>query len=331
MDQPGVQQIFFQQIKSRLPVHLSLVDEVAEHLKISNDSAYRRIRGEKPLSFEEMKILCVHFNLSLDQLFHLNNNAYLFSGPLSNKESFGMEEYLENLLSQLNHFNSFENRELYYLGKDLYIFHCFGFRELTVFKIFFWMKSIMQYPMDGKDILQLESLRSKIFTYTSKIGEAYNKLPSVEIWHDDSMNATLRQIDYYRQSQIFPTEEYALDVYKSLLDMVNHIEKQAEAGCKFPVGGKPNASSVSYKLYYNEFILGDNSNMAVLNNKKVVYLNHSVLNIILTEDPVFTEYTYQHLQNIMRKSTLMSFVGEKERRKFFNAMRGKIESRIKSF
>ncbi len=105
--------------------------------------------------------------------------------------------------------------------------------------------------------------------------------------HDDSINATLRQIDYYRQSQIFPSEEFALGVYKSLLEMVNHVEKQAEAGCKFAVGGKPTSSSVSYKLYYNEFILGDNSNMVVLNNAKMVYLNHTVLNVISTKDPAF--------------------------------------------
>ena len=63
--------------------------------------------------------------------------------------------------------------------------------------------------------------------------------------------------------------------------------------------------------------------MAVLNNTKVVYINHSVLNIIMTKDPVFTEYTYQHFQNIMRRSTLMSNTGEKERTKFFNIYAGK--------
>jgi BetR domain len=331
MDQPSVQQVFFQHIKSNLANHLSMVDEVAELLNISNDSAYRRIRGEKPLSFEEINVLCTKYHISMDQLFHLKNDSFLFSGPLANNTNHGIEQYMEHLLSQLNYFNSFENRELYYLGKDLYIFHCFGFHELTIFKVFFWMKSILQYPIDGKELLNLYSQRENIFKLTTKIGEAYNKLPSVEIWHDDSINATLRQIDYYRQSQIFPSEEYALGVYKSLLDMVNHIEKQAEAGCKFAVGGKPASTSVSYKLYYNEFILGDNSNMVVLNNSKMVYLNHTVLNVISTKDPAFVEYTYWHFQNIMRKSTLMSFVGEKERRKFFNHMREKVENRIRTF
>jgi hypothetical protein len=331
MNQPGAQQVFFQHIKSSLAAHLSLVDEVADLLNISNDSAYRRIRGEKPLSFDEIKTLCAHYKVSLDQLFHLNSDSFLFSGPLTNNSNFGIESYLEHLLNQLNYFNSFEHRELYYLGKDIYLFHCFGFHELSVFKIFFWMKTILQYPFEGKEIVILESLRESIFKIASKIIEAYNNLPSVEIWHDDSMNATIRQIDYYRQSKIFPSEEYALGVYKSLLDMVNHIEKQAEAGCKFAPGGKPNAASVPYKFYYNEFILGDNSNMAVLNNSKVVYVNHSVLNIIMTKDPVFTEYTYHHFQNIMRRSTLMSNTGEKERSKFFYSLREKVESRIKTF
>ncbi len=329
MEQPGVQQVFFQHIKSGLATHLSLVDEVADLLDISNDSAYRRIRGEKPLSFDELKTLCAHYKVSLDQLFHLNNDSLLFSGPLINKENFGFEKYLEYLLTQLNYFNSFEHRELYYLSKDIFIFHSFGFHELTVFKIFFWMKSILQYPFNGKDIFVLESLSESVFKMASKLSEAYNKIPSVEVWNDDSINATIRQIDYYRQSKLFPSDAYALGVYKSLLDMINHIEKQAEAGCKFPINGKPDTASAPYKFYVNEFILGDNCSLVVLNDLKVVYINHSVLNVIMTKDPVFTEYTYQYAQNIMRKSTLMSNAGEKERTRFFNTMREKVENKIK--
>jgi hypothetical protein len=331
VEQPGVQQIFFQHIKSSLAAHLSLVDEVAGLLDISNDSAYRRIRGEKPLTFDELKTLCAHYKVSLDQLFHLNNDSFLFSGPLINNSNFGFESYLEHLLAQVNYFNSFEHRELIYNGKDMFIFHCFGFHELTVFKIFFWMKTILQYPMEGKEIVLLEAIRESMIKITSKLIEAYNKLPLTEIWNHDNLNATLRQVDYYRQSGFFPTDDYALAIYKNMLEMVNHIEKQAEVGCKFPLGGKPSAVSPAYKFYMNEFILGDNCNMAILNNIKLVYINHSTLNIIMTKDPVFTEYIYQHLQNIMRKSTLMSLAGEKDRTRFFNSMRGKIESRIRTF
>ena len=330
MDQPGVQQIFFQHVKSNLAAHLSLVDEVADLLNISNDSAYRRIRGEKPLSFEELKTICAHYRISLDQLFHLNNNSFLFNGPLINKDNFGIEMYFEHLLNQLNYFNSFEHREIYHISKDILVFHCFGFHELTVFKIFFWMKTIIQYPMEGKDFEVLESLRENVFKLTNKMSEAYNKIAWVEIWNDDSINAAIRQIDYYRQSKIFPSDQFALNVYKNLHEMIDHIEKQAEAGCKFSVESKPTPASQPYKFYVDEFMLGDNCNLAILNNSKVVYINHSVLNIIMTKDPVFTEYIYQHVQNIIRRSTQMSYVGEKERRKFFNGMHERINLRMKA-
>ena len=51
------QQLLFQQIRDKLPPHISLVDEMEDLLEISQDSAYRRIRGEKELSFGEMQKL----------------------------------------------------------------------------------------------------------------------------------------------------------------------------------------------------------------------------------------------------------------------------------
>jgi hypothetical protein len=330
MDQPSVQQLFFQHVKSNLPAHLSLVDEIAELLKISNDSAYRRIRGEKPLSFEEIKTLCAHYKISLDQILHLNNDSILFSGPLIDKDSFGFEKYLEHLLNQLNYFNSFENRELYFMSKDIFIFHTFGFHELTVFKIFFWMKTILNYPFKGSEIFTLDALRESVFKIASKISDAYNKIPSQEMWNIETIHTTIRQIDYYRQSKVFSSDRDALAIYASIISMLDHLEMQAEAGCKFSINGIPNSTSASYKIYVNEFFLGDNFALANLNNTKVSYINHTFLNVFMTKDQVFGEYAYRHIQNMLRKSTLISNVGEKERRRFFNSMREKVENRIKA-
>ena len=87
----GSQQIFFQHIKTVLPAHLSLADEVAEVLNISNDSAYRRIRGEKPIALEEIKKLCIYFKISLDQFMHLNSDSFLFTGKLTDRTNFSFE------------------------------------------------------------------------------------------------------------------------------------------------------------------------------------------------------------------------------------------------
>ena len=55
-----LQQELFQLIKTRLPSEASVADEVAKLLEISSDSAYRRMRGEKQITFEELYKIAMH-------------------------------------------------------------------------------------------------------------------------------------------------------------------------------------------------------------------------------------------------------------------------------
>ena len=48
----SAQTILMERIKDALPSNMSLVDELADLLQVSNDSAYRRMRGETALSIE---------------------------------------------------------------------------------------------------------------------------------------------------------------------------------------------------------------------------------------------------------------------------------------
>src|SRR5450432_3328696 len=98
MEATNTQVLFFQQIKNVLPPHLSMVDEVAELLNISNDSAYRRIRGEKAIAFEELQVLCSHYKISLDQFLHLQSDAFIFSGRINDGSKTVFTDYLEDIL-----------------------------------------------------------------------------------------------------------------------------------------------------------------------------------------------------------------------------------------
>ena len=95
------------------PPHLSFVDEIAEILNISNDSAYRRIRAEKAISFDEIRTLCSHFKISLDQLFALKSNSIIFTGRSADYANFTFDLYLQQMLDQLKYINSFEHREFF--------------------------------------------------------------------------------------------------------------------------------------------------------------------------------------------------------------------------
>jgi hypothetical protein len=328
MDPGSSQQIFFQHIKAQLAPHLSLVDEIAELLDISNDSAYRRIRGEKPISFEEIQTLCGHFTISLDQFLHLKSDSIIFSGQAAGYAGFSYKEYLSSVVQNLQWMNSFEKREMFYLNKDIPIFHHFQSPVLSAFKSFFWMKTILHDPSLAATKFRLEEqTQGPLIDLGKKVFEAYYALPSQEIWNIESINSTIRQIEYYRNSGVFDSQQDVHEIYSCLEKSINHIEQQAELGFKFPIGQSPHSNSPRFKMYINEFILGDNTILVFLGENKVAYVNHSVLNYMHTQDEAFCDYTFQHIQNIIRKSTLISEVGEKERKRFFNVAREKINTR----
>ena len=327
METASAQHLFFQHIKGLLPSHLAMVDEVADLLDISNDSAYRRIRGEKPITLEEIKSLCTHFKISLDHLLHLDTDSILFTGKLADPTTFNFELYLENFYQQHVIINTFKERELLILPKDVPVYHYYHFPELAAFKYFFWMKTILHYPDYSKTKLDISQFSQGLLKTGEKILAEYNKIPTTEIWNVENINTTLRQIEYYMETGVFKSREDVLKIYDCLEKILDHVELQAETGFKMTVSGKNYIQGAPFNLYINDFILGDNTYMPILNGNKIVYLTHCFLNYMSTHNVEFAEYNYRHFQNVLHKSTLISIVGEKERRRFFNRMRESIHVR----
>jgi BetR domain len=325
MEINNTQLLFFQHIKSILPAHISFVDEVAGLLDISNDSAYRRIRGEKPISLDEMQKLANNFKISIDQFLHIKSDSFIFSGELSNTGENVFEKWMENVLKQVTTINSFKHKHLYYLAKDLPIMEQFMMPELLAFKSFLWRRSILHYESLKGLKFSLKDAVPEHMELGKKIEQVYNQIPTTEIWNLESINSTIRQIEFYREANMFESEEDVKKVYQAVLRLINHLEQQAETGLKFRIGEQPNSGSAPYNLLWNDLVLGDNTVLAEMDSRKITILNHSVINFINTTDERFNAYMFDTMQNLIKRSTQLSSVGEKERYRFFNRIRDKMK------
>lgn len=328
MKPENIQVRFFQHIKSILPPHLAMVETIAELLSISTDSAYRRIRGEKPISIEEIALLAAHFKLSMDQFLHLQTDSFVFAGKLANSSDHVFEKWMEDALKQLQYMNSFSKKHMIYLAKDIPLFAQFLVPEVTAFKSFLWRKSILHYSELKNTRFSLDKIDDKYVDLGNRMADVYNQIPATDIWNVESINSTIRQIEYYRDAGVFEKQSDVNRLYEAVVRLIDHLEKQAELGVKFNVGGTPKANAAAFHMYNNELILGDNTVCVELDDKKVTYLTHSAINYIYTTDERFNEHIYDALQNIIRKSSHLSEVGEKERVRFFNKIRGKITSMV---
>lgn len=330
MDTNQTQQLLFNHVRSKLPPHLSFVDEVAELLNISNDSAYRRIRGEKPLGLDEVQILCNKYQVSLDQLLHIKSNTVIFSYDKIDHLSFGFNDFLRFVVRSLEQFNSLPNAKMYFFSKDLPIFHFMPFPELRAFKFFFWKRTLMGYPELARQQFNGENNEPETVELAKRIDELYAQTYSIDIWNAESITVTISQIELYRQSNVFSDKEVLRKVYLQLEELVDHLELMLETGRKILYNQRQKQSDAIYEAYINEALIGDNTIYVQSDNRQITFINHNGLNFMPTQDTDFCAYTYKHLQNIIRKSTHISVVGEKERSIFFNALREKIRDRIRS-
>lgn len=324
MDTLQLQTQFFLQLKDRIPPNKSLVDEVADLLNISNDSAYRRIRGEKQISFEEIKTLAAHFKISVDQLLHLQTDSFIFTGRITNNSDYKFEEWQKSVLVNLQAIANFKPNHYYYLAKEIPFLYYYMIPEIAAFKSYFFLKSILFYEDWKTAKFSVQDDYSQYQQLWNTISNTYASIPGTEIWSIENIASTIHQIEYYRITGSLKSDDDAICLLDKLEELINHLEKQAEYGVKLKYNQLPTSGLAPYKMFVNELIMGDNMQYIELGDKQVTYINHSILNFIFTHDQSFNNYTKKTLDIIAQKSTLISEVNERERLLFFNGLRAKI-------
>lgn len=324
MESPNLQQSFFASIRNVIPPNISLADEIADVLKLSYDSVYRRIRGEKPITLDEVKLLCDHFRISLDEVLQVHSDSVVFHAPGING-STEFENYWTGLHSELQYFNSFGDKQMYYLCKDLPIWYFFLFPEIAAFKMFCWVKTIQNNPAFAHKVF---SLAEDGFEEQYRIGQdilkEYLRLPCVELWSYETINSTINQVRYYREAQLFATNEDFELVLLSLRRMLRHLREQAEKGKKFMPGTSAELSSNNYHLYINEVLLGNNTILISLDKVIHCYINYNGIDYFKTRDARFTKKLMEHFNTLISRSAYISNTGEKFRNSYFAILEEKI-------
>lgn len=322
-----VQQDFINKLKLALPSNLSLVDELSDILHVSSDSAYRRIRGETALTIDEVSTLCAHYRIPFDQFTQGTSGkssvTFHYSHLSSDFEKF--EEYLSSLIAQMETIRKTDPKEIIWCAEDVPIFHHFKHPKLSAFKLFYWSKSILNAPQyEGKKFdpeIVPESSKEKVH----RIYELYQKIPSIEVWTEDTLNSTLKQVEYYAESGLFNSISEAQEIVDEIESLVKSMERQVAKSVKFSGDAPAVGDDVEFKLYFSDLMVGNNCILITAGTSKVCYLSINTFNSMATTNTGFNEETDRWVRNIISKSALLSGVSEKQRMKFFKLLYNKID------
>lgn len=318
-EKASLQDRLFQQIKVNLSPNLSLVSEVTDVLGVSTDSAYRRIRGETELTLTEAVKLASRFQIPLDTLDGMDGSSVTFQYA-ANSGSFNLERFMTGLENDLNQIGKLVEPEVTFFSREIPFFNYFQFPELAGFKFFVWQKMILGLEeMDGVKFKLTEtdpSLQEK----GQRILSRYVRIPTIEIWNEDGLRTSMQQILFFLESGYFADPNDAFILIDRFADLAEHARQQANKGFKFVHGTDPGGDPDNFQLYYNEAILPQNIVFIKTQGRSSVFLDHNILSYFRTTNPQFCMHTYSLIEEVMKKSQLISRVAEKDRNRFFNRL-----------
>lgn len=321
-----IQTGFLEQIRKALPGSISFAEELAEVLNVSRDSAYRRMRGETVLSLDEVKTLCDHYKVSLDELLSSPAERVSFQLRALSLENFSLEKWLKSILGNLEMIGSYPEavKEIVYDAKDLPIFYYFQFPRLAAFKLYFWGRFFSQETKFISDSYHKDLVGRELIALGEKIWERYSSIASTEIIRHEMLTVTLNQIEYLHECGLFTDAEEAKLLCDDCSQLVSRLMGQAQSGVKKTT---PDATAFGgkFNLYQNDLVHGDNTILFRMGEKRITYITSNTFNILMTTHPPFCQLTEDHITNLINKSIQISATGEKERSKFFH----KIEEGIR--
>ena len=313
----SIQLSFLKKLETIIPANTSFAGEIADILDISADSAYRRLRGETALSIDEVVKLCNHFKISFDSFNNPETGLVSFKYNLIESDEKSFKIYLESIFRELKIINSSPEKQIIYACEDIPIFHNFNYPELASFKIFYWMRSIMNVPELQKEYVDISIVSDELRNLGKQVFNLYASIPSIEIWTETTINSTLKQIEFYYDSGVFKNKEDALKICDVLRTLLDDIKKQAENGHKLNDQKKIPGPENSYTVYFSEIEITNNCVLVNMGDIKAVFLGHFTFNTMSTTNVTYCYETEKWLNAIIKKSTLISGISEKHRYQFF--------------
>ena len=310
-------------IKKQIPKNQSLPQELCHVLGLTNDAVYRRIKCQTPLTLDEAALICKHFDIPLESLNDLIVNLVSFkyqpSGP--NGESF--RGYLENFLKQIKGIAAYQNRHIYYAAEDIPVFHHFAFPKLSDFKFFYWRKTILNHTDLQNQKFALGSHDETFLDLSMKASLAYSEVETTEIWTEETISSTIKQIRFYHEAGLFGKKEDAIDVVEDLMQLILTVQRQCELGYKIRKGGA--VTSTLYTFYMSDLMIGNNCVLVQTNDIRSSFIGFNTFNFMSTRNLAFNEQNELWMDNLISKSTQISKTAEKLRNQFFKMLIERVE------
>lgn len=297
--------------------------ELAELLHCGFDAAYRRIRGTTTLTLDEIVTLSKHYHVSFDAAMSFQSRLVPFQFNAMFKDKFHIIEYLTDIATSLKNLSESKSGQIAMTAMDLPYFRQFGFKSLSRFKLFFWQRSVLNLESHRHKKFNADEIVEDYEDITDHINFYYHGVPSYEIWAPETLDSTIKQIQYYVDSGLFASQNDFEKICEDLEALLNKVEREAETGKKSVLNEHGMLQS-SFEMYQSDIFISNNCIQASIKDIVYTYITFNSFNHLMTYSKEFSDECRNWIEQMRSKSILLSEVSEKLRYQFFLGQRNKI-------
>lgn len=302
-------------LRAGIPANRNAAQTVADVLDISLDAAYRRLRGQSPLTLEEGMKLAAALGLSLDALAASGKGQIVFELEAAADDHDSRTSNLERLLQMGKALAEDPEARIVHTQEDIIPFRMYGYRQLRAFKHYHWERLYADDTASRFDPATENLQRDEA---AAGIYRLYMRIPSLEVWSEYSLDSTLRQIRYDMETGHFATAGDALAVTADLHLLLDDLQEQARTGRKHREN--------DFQLFWSEIAVFNGSLMLYAKGFQRVYAGHHTMHYLSTSNLDYCRQTEQWNDLLLRRSLNLTGYAEKLRYRFFSILKQRVKA-----
>lgn len=220
-----------EKILNLIPDNIKPVNYLMDALDLGKESAYRRLRGEKAFSFEEIAILAAQLDISLDEIIQNNkrNTAlFRFAASPAIKPEEGMIEYTQYYEAYLNRISKDDDSKIIVTMNHLFYSTLLRYDHLFRFVYYKWMHQMKEVSLNFMfaDI----TVDNRILDVRKRLIDQEQFLSNVTYIIDKYIFLNMiRQIQYFFKRGLITGDELEL-IKKDFFTFMEDMEKILKRG-----------------------------------------------------------------------------------------------------
>ena len=307
-------------ILDSIPKNIKPIEYLIKILEISKESAYRRLRGEIPFTFEEMSKLSLDLDFSMDELIAkpgeskvlINMQTYPDDDP-STVFLKRLEQYYKFLL----HLEDYPTVETVFTLNRVPLIASVYFKDLFKFFYFKWLHKNHEasFKLNYSDVVipdEIEELRKKVRFSTLHCA---NKITL--ILDSNFFVSMMNEIQYYHKRRLINDEDLE-NLKRDILALVEYLETSAQTG----VFGQ----NAQMNIYLSAMNIEANTAHVKYNGNETSFIYAFSINPISITNPAIGEKHKKWINSVKKYSTLVTKSNEMLQAEYFDKQREFINS-----